>query len=139
MDRDVRVNATDTCLGLYRPNEPKMDSKPLRQGVPMDDVADPSEYGAASPAKSGAPLSPAPTNARGSDTAGPCLYLGPAGQRCERRALEGAFCGVHQPGGIAGKIGNPGRVLAAALTIAVLLWPYLEELVHEIIRWKHSR
>ncbi len=73
--------------------------------------------------------------------AGECLYLGPAGQRCERRAPApgGGFCAMHQRDGIASRMGNPARVLAAAVTIVVLLWPYVEELVHEIIRWKHSR
>jgi hypothetical protein len=33
---------------------------------------------------------------------------------------------------------DPRRILAAAVTIMVLLWPYLDELVHEIIGWKHS-
>jgi hypothetical protein len=70
---------------------------------------------------------------------GPCLYLGPAGQRCDRRAVEGGFCAVHRPGGITSKVGNPGRILAAVAAIVALLWPYLDELVHEIIRWRHSR
>src|ERR1700734_2250543 len=29
---------------------------------------------------------------------GPCLYLGPQGQRCDRAATEGGFCAKHQPG-----------------------------------------
>jgi hypothetical protein len=45
---------------------------------------------------------------------------------------------VHRPGGIASKMRDPRRILAAAVTIMVLLWPYLDELVHEIIGWKHS-
>src|SRR5580658_1956116 len=66
---------------------------------------------------------------------GPCLFLGPAGQRCARRALDGGFCTVHQPGGIAKITSAPGRILAATVTIAVLLWPYIADLVREIFRW----
>jgi hypothetical protein len=71
----------------------------------------------------------------GPEELGPCLFLGPAGERCSRRALEGGFCGVHQPGGIAKLIAAPGRVFAATITIVVLLWPYIADLVREIIRW----
>jgi len=28
---------------------------------------------------------------------GPCLYLGPAGQRCQKRAMDGGFCATHRP------------------------------------------
>src|ERR1700678_3615662 len=44
---------------------------------------------------------------------GPCLYLGPNGQRCDRGAVEDGFCAIHRPGGIASKIPQPGRVAAA--------------------------
>ena len=70
---------------------------------------------------------------------GPCLYLGPAGQRCSRQALAGGFCAVHGHGGRARSIKNPARVLAAAGAAAALLWPYLEDVVRELIRWAHSR
>lgn len=69
---------------------------------------------------------------------GPCLYLGPAGQRCNRPALSGGFCAVHRPGGRGNAIKDPARILAAAGAIVALLWPYVEALVREIIRWTHS-
>ena len=70
---------------------------------------------------------------------GPCLYLGPAGQRCDRPALAGGFCVRHRPGARREVLKNPARILAAALGIAALVWPYVNDLVREIIRWTHSR
>jgi len=70
---------------------------------------------------------------------GPCLYLGPAGQRCDRAALAGGFCASHRPGARREAFRNPARILAAALGIAALVWPYVNDLVREIIRWTHSR
>jgi hypothetical protein len=108
-----------------------MDIEPLPQGTPGADAVD--DPGGIEDLPSLAPR----TTTSGADS-GPCLYLGPAGQRCDRRAVEGGFCAVHRPGGIASRVGNPGRILAAVAAIVTLLWPYLDELVHEIIRWRHS-
>src|SRR5271165_5789312 len=71
---------------------------------------------------------------------GPCLYLGPGGQRCGRPALAGGFCVAHSPQGQGPKdrTANPARFWAAAGAIAALLWPYLEFVVREIIRWARS-
>ena len=69
---------------------------------------------------------------------GPCLYLGPAGQRCDQRAFEEGYCAQHQPGArppiVAGS-----KVVAASFGIIGLLWPYLADLVREIIRLMHSQ
>ena len=66
---------------------------------------------------------------------GPCLYLGPAGQRCDRRATEGGFCQRHQPGALreALRTQAPRRVLAAVGVLAVL-WPVLADLIRELMR-----
>ncbi len=70
---------------------------------------------------------------------GPCLYLGPNGQRCSRRALAGGYCASHRPGGISlPKIALTKRTLAAIAAASWFLWPYLGEVVREIIRWMHS-
>lgn len=86
------------------------------------------------------PTTPAPLDlsAQPSGDRGPCLYLGPAGQRCDRPALEDGFCSVHQPGGPAGKIGPSNRTLAAIAAIAGILWPYIADVVRLIVRWLHS-
>lgn len=68
---------------------------------------------------------------------GPCLYLGPAGQRCSRPALEGGFCALHQPN--SSSAGTPAapvspRRVGVILTILALLWPILADVVREIIR-----
>ena len=69
---------------------------------------------------------------------GPCLYLGPAGQRCDQRAFEAGYCAKHQPGA-APPIVAGSKVVAASFGIIGLLWPYLADLVREIIRLVHSR
>lgn len=75
---------------------------------------------------------------------GPCLYFGPAGERCDRRAVSGSFCSRHQPA----PLGSPTagrslsipqvskRALGAAGIIAVL-WPILADLIREILRLLH--
>ena len=68
---------------------------------------------------------------------GPCLYFGPSGQRCAKPALEGGFCAVHSPGSSA-ITPNRRRVLAAVAAIIGILWPYVDDVVREIIRWMHS-
>ena len=70
---------------------------------------------------------------------GPCLYLGPVGQRCDQRALAGGFCAKHRPGGMPEAIRNPARVLAAAIAIVALLWPYIHDVLREIIHWMQTR
>jgi hypothetical protein len=70
---------------------------------------------------------------------GPCLYLGPSGQRCDRRALAGGYCASHRPGGIGlPKIAVTKKTLAAIAAASWFLWPYVGEVVREIIRWVHS-
>ena len=69
---------------------------------------------------------------------GPCLYLGDAGERCGRKALEDGFCVRHRHGGMAEGIVTPSRAIAASITIIVLLWPYVADLVREIVRWMAS-
>jgi len=72
---------------------------------------------------------------------GPCLYLGPAGQRCYRRAVKGGFCALHQPGAAAIKrgIGKPSKLIAAVVGIMGVLWPYIYDFLHELFRLFHPR
>lgn len=69
---------------------------------------------------------------------GPCLYLGPRGQRCTKRAIDGGFCTAHCPSAPKGAATNPRRYLAAAAAIVGILWPYLDFAVRELIRWARS-
>jgi len=71
---------------------------------------------------------------------GPCLYLGPAGQRCNSRATAGGFCRRHQPD--ANLPGTPAdtpllspRRVGAIFTILALLWPLLADIVRALIRY----
>jgi hypothetical protein len=87
------------------------------------------------------PFSVAPSTSTTQDL-GPCLYLGPAGQRCSRRAVNDGFCAIHQPGqsraAMRQPAAKPSRVVAAILGILGVLWPLLADLVREITRWLHS-
>lgn len=71
---------------------------------------------------------------------GPCLYLGPAGQRCNRPALVGGFCAKHRTGvgALEKKPSKPSRIVVAIAAIAGVLWPILSDLAREIIRWIHT-
>jgi hypothetical protein len=70
---------------------------------------------------------------------GPCLYLGPNGQRCDRRALEGGFCATHRPGAASlPKVAVSKRTLAAILGALGILWPFLADIAREIMRFMHS-
>jgi hypothetical protein len=66
---------------------------------------------------------------------GPCLYLGPTGQRCGRRALGGGFCDQHEPGAEPPASGRPSsrRTIATIAALAALL-PWLTDLIRELIR-----
>jgi hypothetical protein len=82
----------------------------------------------------------APSEKKAPDDLGPCLYLGPAGQRCSSRATASGFCRRHQPDGILS--GTPAdtplvspRRLGAILTIMALLWPLLADIVRALIRY----
>lgn len=71
---------------------------------------------------------------------GPCLYLGPAGQRCYRPAVKGGFCAQHQPGATAiRKAGKPAKWVAAIGGIVGVLWPYIYDFLHELFRIFHPR
>ncbi len=79
------------------------------------------------------------TNSNAPDE-GPCLYLGPAGQRCYRRAIAGGFCAEHQPGAAARRnIGKKGKVAAAIAGIGGALWPYIYDFIHQLLRILHPR
>src|SRR5277367_5043781 len=68
-----------------------------------------------------------PTRDSNSDQ-GPCLYLGPNGQRCDRRALAGGYCASHRPGGVSlPKVALSKRTLAAIVAISGILWPFLAD------------
>jgi hypothetical protein len=98
-------------------------------------IAEPEHYGG------DFAISTAPVGilAKGTDQ-GPCLYLGPRGQRCSRRATTAGFCAMHQPHGItASGISRPSKkLMASVLAIAAVVWPYLADIVREVIRWIHA-
>jgi hypothetical protein len=76
-----------------------------------------------------------PVSLAGSADHGPCLYLGPGGQRCSRRALQGGFCALHQPGARRPMGSTPrAKRVAAVIGALVALLPWLGDLIRELIR-----
>ncbi len=66
---------------------------------------------------------------------GPCLYLGPAGQRCDRRATRDGFCQRHQPD--APTASTPfftPKKLAAFLIALAMLWPEITRFLSALAR-----
>jgi hypothetical protein len=73
---------------------------------------------------------------------GPCLYLGPAGQRCDRRATRGCFCAAHQPK--ASNLLAPQSIfstftltpkkIAAFFSALAMLWPEIAKALSALIR-----
>jgi hypothetical protein len=83
-------------------------------------------------------LSASGSIASGADQ-GPCLYLGPRGQRCGRRATKAGFCAIHQPDAAVSGITKPSKKMAASLlAIIAIIWPYLADILREVIRWIHA-
>ncbi len=84
---------------------------------------------------------------------GPCLYFGPQGQRCSRRAVSNGFCASHLPAQLR-QPGQPGptgvaaagvrqksRIVAVVLFAVAMLqsfWPAISDIIREIIRWLHA-
>jgi len=70
---------------------------------------------------------------------GPCLHLGPRGERCKRAAIADGYCAKHHHDP---ELRSPGRnytrVLVATVALLTILWPYLEELAHDLTRWMAS-
>jgi hypothetical protein len=66
---------------------------------------------------------------------GPCLYLGPSGQRCDRRATKDGFCRRHQPrtSTIAAPFFTPKKFAAFLIALA-MLWPELTRFVSALAR-----
>jgi hypothetical protein len=70
---------------------------------------------------------------------GPCLYLGPHGERCSRPALAGGYCARHHSDpAFRLPARNYTRVLAATVALILIVWPYLSGLAHELLRWLAS-
>ncbi len=95
-----------------------------------DDIRpdDPGSIQTTAPAASGAP------------DEGPCLYLGPSGQRCYQRAIKDGFCAAHQPGVTTrAQIAKRSKIAAAIAGILGALWPYVYDFVHALFRMFHPR
>lgn len=66
---------------------------------------------------------------------GPCLYLGPTGQRCDRPAREDGFCNRHAPEGASAAWSNPFRIAAALALLLATIWPLLAHFLRELSSW----
>jgi hypothetical protein len=67
-----------------------------------------------------------------------CLYLGPAGERCDSPALDSGFCPRHQLNSAPTALRDESRArkkkAAATVGIVAMLWPLIEEVVRHILR-----
>lgn len=65
-----------------------------------------------------------------------CLYLGPAGERCDEPARDNGFCPRHQPNASATAPRDEGRArkkkAAATVGIIAAMWPIVEEILRAI-------
>jgi hypothetical protein len=120
MDRFLTVNDSPASLGRNDPQK--------------------SDFSDDSPALDASSEEFESTNAAAAGSQGPCLYLGPLGQRCARPALEGGFCAQHAPRTT--KKASSGRglpqIVGAGIGILAAMWPILFDVVRSIIRWMHS-
>jgi Family of unknown function (DUF5763) len=66
---------------------------------------------------------------------GPCLYLGPQGQRCDRPAGEDGFCTRHSPEHAVDRRRIAKQVVAFLLLALGLLWPLLHDFLRQISGW----
>ena len=66
---------------------------------------------------------------------GPCLYLGPAGQRCDRRATRDGFCQRHQPDAPTAStpLFTPKKLAAFFIALA-MLWPEITRFLSALAR-----
>jgi hypothetical protein len=77
--------------------------------------------------------------ARTGASQGPCLYLGPGGQRCARPAVEGGHCRKHHVDpSLRESARSYARVIAATVALVIIVWPYISELLRDLIRWLSS-
>jgi hypothetical protein len=82
--------------------------------------------------------SPTPFPSRETTNRLMCLYLGPAGERCDRPALDNGFCPRHQPGATATTLRDESRArkkkAAATVGVVAMLWPIIEQILRAIFR-----
>jgi hypothetical protein len=69
---------------------------------------------------------------------GPCLYLGPKGQRCGDPANAGGFCAKHDPDAAKAAAKGVARLVGAGIGILAAMWPILADVIRDVIRWIHS-
>lgn len=124
MERFVTVNDFSGSTGAVRPFNPH----PVRDSS--------TEFRPTLADAGWQPAASATPAAKRSDQ-GPCLYLGPKGQRCANPAIAGGFCDRHQPSGAEATAGNVSR-FAAGIGILAAMWPLLADLLRVVFRWIHS-
>ena len=134
MELGVRVNAGSDREADDKPREgiewPSVDV----HGLPQSYVRSNSEAFSVHSIAQPAPNESLSSRSMPADL-GPCLYLGPAGQRCDRRARRDGFCHRHQPDSptISIPFFTPKK-LAAFLIALAMLWPELTRFLSALTR-----
>jgi hypothetical protein len=134
MELGVRVNAESDREGEDMPLDDFGWPSVNIHGLKQDRATRRSERFSANPSGQQPPEPPVANRALLGDL-GPCLYLGPAGQRCDRCATRNGFCQRHQPGAsvISAPFFTPKK-LAAFLIALAMLWPELTRFLSALAR-----
>lgn len=85
----------------------------------------------------GGPVAPASPLEKQPDQ-GPCLYLGPKGQRCSDPAIAGGSCAKHDPDAAKAAAKGVARLVGAGIGILAAMWPILADVIRDVMRWIHS-
>jgi hypothetical protein len=144
MERNVRVNAGSGSRPESLASDEDSGWEPIAgihgewQTQPV--VSPPSRSGSSYPK----PIATKPAS-KGQADEGPCLYLGPAGQRCDRRATKACFCAAHQPKAsdqllpqslFSSFTITPKKIAALFIALA-MLWPELVKALSALMRLFH--
>jgi hypothetical protein len=134
MELGVRVNAESGEEAEDKPREGMEWLSVNVHGLPQAYVVPNSEALSADPTDQPTPDRSVPKRTLPTDL-GPCLYLGRAGQRCDRRATRDGFCHRHQPDvpAISTPFFTPKK-LAAFLIALAMLWPELTRFLTALAR-----
>ena len=134
MELGVRVNAGSDREVDDEPREGMEWPSVNVHGLPQAYVVPNSEAFSPDSIDQSTPNRPVSTRTLPTDL-GPCLYLGPAGQRCDRRATRDGFCSRHQPDSPA--MSTPfftPKKLAAFLIALAMLWPEITRFLSALAR-----
>jgi hypothetical protein len=141
MERNVRVNAGSGRRPEFGASDQEAGWEPIAgihgEWTPQPVIPPTSRSGSSYPR----PIATKPSSKVQTDE-GPCLYLGPSGQRCDRRATKACFCAAHQPKAsnqllpqtIFSSVTITPKKIAAFFIVLAMLWPEIAKALSALIR-----